>query len=83
MSKQLKTQNKNKIDFYKSYIGKNISIYGREWKITDARELDKDTILMYYGILGGTGIINSVIVKDIETGKYLDDMEKEQKNESK
>ena len=80
MSEQLKTQ--NKLDFYRSYIGKNISIYNKQWKVTDARKLNDDTILMYYGIktgagIGGTGIINSVIAKDIETGKFLDDMEKE------
>ncbi len=70
---------KKKIDFYKSYIGKNISIYNREWKVTDARELDSDTVLMYYDVKGSTGIANASIVKDIKTKKYLDDMEKEQK----
>ncbi len=74
MLEQLKTQ--NKLDFYKSYIGKNISIYGKKWKVTDARKLDNDTILIYYDLkIGGTGIINSLIAKDIETGKFLDEME--------
>lgn len=75
----------NKLDFYKTYIGKNISIYNKKWKVTDARKLDDGTVLMYYGIkagagIGGTGIANAVIVKDVETGKFLDDMEKEQVN---
>jgi len=73
---QLKTQ--NELDFYKSYIGKNVSIYNKQYKVIDVRRLDERTILMYYEIkINETGIINSMIVKDIKQEKFLDEMEKE------
>lgn len=68
---------KYNLKFYKTYIDKNISIYGKQWKVTDVRSMDDGTILMYYKVLDSIGIANAAIVKDSITGKFLDDMGKE------
>ena len=55
---------KNDIDFYKSYIGKEVVVQGRKSKITAVRQLDSGMILIEYDIGNSKkGVINAELVK--------------------
>jgi len=60
---KITNQIKNK-DFYKSYIGKEVSISNKKYKVTAVRELDSGMIIIEYEINGSQkGVINAELVK--------------------
>jgi len=55
---------KNDIDFYKAYIGKEVTVLNRKRKVTAVRQLDSGIILIEYDIGDSKkGVINAELVE--------------------